>query len=428
MFKQGDDIMYLQKSSLYEETLIDCLKTYNKATGVLCFNIDEFGETIHSEGEPCQFCIKFKELSGGRCTCNKSHLYAGKQSEKIGEPYVYFCPSGLVHFATSIVIGGIYKGALIGGPIRMNTSDDFTVEDLVKMHDFHMDSREILQNYVKNVPIVEPERVRYLAKLLDIISKDIMSGESIILTQRRRFYAEQAAINEEIQKVKHNENCEHISNYYPVELEKELLSKVKVGDKKGAKTILNELLGHVLFNNGNNIEITRARVLELMIVLSRAAVEGGGNLEMIFGLNFKYLNEVSTLNNVERLCEWIIKVLDRFSECIFNIENVKNFNIIQKSMEYINDNVSSSISLDSVAQFVYLSSSYFSRLFKKEMGINFIDYLNKVRVEESKSYLTDLKISLIDIAHTVGFTDQSYYTKVFKKIEGISPGQYRKMT
>ena len=198
--------------------------------------------------------------------------------------------------------------------------------------------------------------------------------------------------------------------------------------KKGAKIILNELLGHVLFNNGNNIEITRARVLELMIVLSRAAVEGGGNLEMVFGLNFKYLNEVSTLNNVEKLCEWIIKVLDRFSECMYNIENINNFHIIKKSMEYINDNVSTNISLDSVAEYVYLSPSYFSRLFKKEMGINFIDYLNKVRIEESKKYLTDLKISLSDIAHTVGFTDQSYYTKVFKKIEGISPGQYRKMT
>lgn len=420
--------MYLQKSSLDSEILIDHLKTYNKVTGVLCFNIDEFGKTIYSEGEPCQFCIKFKELSGDRCTCNQSHLYASKQSEKIGESYVYFCPSGLVHFATAIVIGGIFKGALIGGPIRMNTSDDFMVDDLIKIYNFPMDSRETLQGYVKNVPIVEPERVRYLAKLLYIISKDIMAGESIILSERRKFYAEQAAINEEIQNVKHKENFEHISNYYPVELEKELLLRVKVGDKKGAKIILNELLGHVLFNNGNNIEITRARVLELMIVLSRAAVEGGGNLEMIFGLNFKYLNEVSALNNVEKLCEWIIKVLDRFSECVYNIENINNFHIIQKSMEYINDNVSTNISLDCVAEYIYLSPSYFSKLFKKEMGINFIDYLNKVRIEESKKYLTDLKISLTDIAHTVGFTDQSYYTKVFKKIEGISPGQYRKMT
>lgn len=420
--------MYLQKCTLNEETLIDHLKTYNKVTGISCFNIDEFGEMIHSEGEPCQFYIKIKGVSGKRCTCNQSHLYASKHSEKIGEPYIFFCPSGLVHWATSIVIGGVFKGALIGGPIKMNNSDDFIVEDLVKIHNSHMDSSEALQHFIRNVPIVEPAKVRYLADLLYIISKDIMAEGSIILSKRRKFYAQQAAINEEIQTVKHNEYSEHISNYYPVKLEKELLSRVKLGDKKGAKCILNELLGHVLFNNGNNIEITRARVLELMIVLSRAAVEGGGDLEMIFGLNFKYLNEVSTLNNVERLCEWIIKVLDRFSECMYNIENINNFHIIQKSIEYINDTVNTNISLDSVAEYVYLSPAYFSKLFKKEMGINFIDYLNKVKVEGSKKYLTDLKISLSDIAHTIGYTDQSYYTKVFKKIEGISPGQYRKIT
>ncbi len=419
--------MYLQRRGLDEESLNNHLKTYNKVTNILCFSINEFGETIHSEGNPCEFCIKFRELSGERCTCNQSHLYASKQSEKIGEPYIYFCPSGLLHFATSIVIGGIFKGALIGGPVKMNISDDFIVEDLVGKYNFDTGSGEILQNYIKSVPIVEPERVRYLAKLLYILAKDIMAEESIILSDRRRFYAEQAAINEEIQNVKYKEDCEHISNYYPVELEKELLSKIKLGDKKGAKTILNELLGHVLFNNGNNIEITRARVLELMVVISRAAVEGGGNLEMVFGLNFKYLNEVSTLNNVERLCDWIIKVLNRFSECMYNIENINNFHVIQKAMEYINDNISSNISLDSVAEHVYLSPSYFSRLFKKEMGINLIDYLNKIRVEESKKYLIDFKIPLSDVAHAVGFSDQSYYTKVFKKIEGVSPGQYRKM-
>ncbi|MBU3190996.1 hypothetical protein K9O30_16645 [Clostridium bowmanii] len=51
----------------------------------------------------------------------------------------------------------------------MNTSDDFMVEDRVKIYDFNMDSRETLQKYVENVPVVEPEGVRYLAKLLYIL-------------------------------------------------------------------------------------------------------------------------------------------------------------------------------------------------------------------------------------------------------------------
>lgn len=422
--------MYLQKrhSSLNEEILIDLLKTYNKDSGIFCFYIDEFGETIHSEGKPCQFCLKYKELSGDRCTCNLTHLKASKLSQEIGEPYIFYCPNGLLHFATCIVIDDVFKGALIGGPLRMNATDDFIVEDLVRRYAFKSDDTEILKSNIKYVPVALPEKVRYLSKLLYILSKYVMTGENTILAQRKKFYVEQAAINKEIQNAKHLDYSEHNSTCYPVKMEKELLSRVKVGDRKGAKIMLHELLGKVLFNNGNNIELTRVGVLSLMIVLSRAAVEGGGNVDIIFGLKNKYVNEVSTINNVEKLCEWILKVLDRFSECMYNIENINNFNIIQKSMEYINDPFNKNRSLDSVAKYVYLSPAYFSRMFKKEMGIHFIDYLNKVKVEESKKYLIDLKISLSDIAHTVGYSDQSYYTKVFKKVEGVSPGQYRKTT
>ncbi len=130
---------------------------------------------------------------------------------------------------------------------------------------------------------------------------------------------------------------------------------------------------------------------------------------------------------MEGLCGWIIKVLERFADCVFTVNNVNNSYIIHKAIAYINDNYMNDITLESASKYVYLSTSYFSRLFKREVGINFIDYLNKVRVEQSKKYLADLKIPLSEVAHMVGFTDQSYYTKVFKKIEGIAPGQFRKM-
>lgn len=413
---------------IVEESVIkEHLKTYNKVTNISCSVIDENGEVVFSEGQHPQYCTKFQQLKGERSPCSQSHLYACKQSEKIGEPYVFFCPSGLVHWAAPIIINGIFRGGLIGGPVQMEIADEYVVDDIIKTNDFSISSKGILQAYLQGVTVVEPEKVRYLSNMLYIIAKDIMSEEIRILAERKKFYEEQAAINEKIQDIKELEDTNHISKYYPVELEKELVARVKVGDKTGARTILNELLGHVLFNNGSNLEVIKARVLELTTVLSRAAVEGGGNLEMIFGLNLKYLQQISEADSVERICEWIVKVLERFTDSMYNIENVNNLHIIQKAVSFINANSMNDISLDQVADFVYLSPSYFSRLFKKEMGINFIDYLNKVRVEESKKYLNSVKMSLSDISHMVGFTDQSYYTKVFKKLEGISPGQFRKM-
>lgn len=411
--------------SLDEGIIREHLKTYNKVSGISCFLTDESGETIYTEGVVQQYCTKFKSLTGDKCPCAGAHLYAGKQAEKIGESYIYFCPGGLVHWTAPIVIKGIYRCALVGGPVQMSLPDSYMVDKIMEANKFDISNKAMLQSYLNLVHFVEPEKVRYLSEMLYILAKDIMAEEVRVLTERKKFYQDQAEINENIQNAK--TTAEHITQYYPVELEDELVSRVKRGDKKGAKTILNELLGHALFSNGNNFELTKARVLELMIMLSRAAVEGGGNLEMIFGLKYKYLHEMSELNTVEGLCEWIVKVLECFTDCVFFIGNPNNSAIIQKAIHYINENYMNNISLEIVSDYVYLSTSYFSRLFKKELGINFIDYLNKVRVEESKKYLFDLKVPLSDVANIVGFTDQSYYTKVFKKIEGVSPGQFRKM-
>jgi YesN/AraC family two-component response regulator len=83
------------------------------------------------------------------------------------------------------------------------------------------------------------------------------------------------------------------------------------------------------------------------------------------------------------------------------------------------------ISLMDVAEYVYISPAYLSKLFKEELKYNFNSYLNKVRVDMSKKMLKDYRISLINIALSCGFEDQSYYSKVFKRFTGISPGKYR---
>ena len=78
-----------------------------------------------------------------------------------------------------------------------------------------------------------------------------------------------------------------------------------------------------------------------------------------------------------------------------------------------------------MARRVYLSPAYFSRVFKQEMGESFTAYLNRVRIEHSCALLRQKQLRLVDIALMVGFEDQSYFTKVFKKITGISPLCYR---
>ena len=81
--------------------------------------------------------------------------------------------------------------------------------------------------------------------------------------------------------------------------------------------------------------------------------------------------------------------------------------------------------LEEMARRVYLSPSYFSRVFRQETGETFSGYLNRLRIERSKELLRHKELRLTDIAQKVGFEDQSYFTKVFKKLEGVTPLRYR---
>ncbi|WP_449536270.1 response regulator transcription factor [Ferdinandcohnia sp. Marseille-Q9671] len=93
--------------------------------------------------------------------------------------------------------------------------------------------------------------------------------------------------------------------------------------------------------------------------------------------------------------------------------------------EVINNHYKQSITLNEVANIVGVTPSYLSRVFKKEVGINFIDYLNKVRIEKAKKLLGDSEMKVLEVSEKVGFNSTEYFTRIFKKHTGVSPLYFR---
>ncbi|MDC7241471.1 MAG: helix-turn-helix domain-containing protein, partial [Spirochaetales bacterium] len=86
-----------------------------------------------------------------------------------------------------------------------------------------------------------------------------------------------------------------------------------------------------------------------------------------------------------------------------------------------------SISLEKVAQSIDLSPSYFSSLFKQQTGEGFLDYLTSIRVEEAKELLRTSRMTVSAVASEVGYSDTKYFTRLFKKLTGIKPSEFRKI-
>lgn len=110
-----------------------------------------------------------------------------------------------------------------------------------------------------------------------------------------------------------------------------------------------------------------------------------------------------------------------------SVEVSSNRDPIHKAIEYINQNFSENINLESVAEHVHLNPHYFSRYFKNNTGVNFIEYVSKLRVKKAKRLLVSTEKSISRISLDIGYVDPTYFTKVFLKYEGISPHKYRLM-
>lgn len=100
---------------------------------------------------------------------------------------------------------------------------------------------------------------------------------------------------------------------------------------------------------------------------------------------------------------------------------------IRKVMAYIDEKYNTDLTLEDAAKMLFLNKNYFSEIFKKETGIGFNEYLNKVRMQKAKSLLEIRSLKINEIGDMVGYSDAAYFIKVFKKYYGTTPSEYRRM-
>lgn len=103
----------------------------------------------------------------------------------------------------------------------------------------------------------------------------------------------------------------------------------------------------------------------------------------------------------------------------------KNY-LVELAREYVEEHYYENLMLADVAQKVGISAGYLSTLFQRQMAKGFVDYLNEIRVEHACAYLRQNYLKTYEIAYKVGFRDEKYFSRVFKKIKGQSPSEYRK--
>jgi AraC-like DNA-binding protein/ligand-binding sensor protein len=384
--------------------------------------IDENGEFLESFGNMGSFCRVFQQHLPKKETCDLVHINASKRAIEFGETYIFSCHANLNHIVFPLINHDNFLGSILVGPFIMDSPDSILIEDLSKKYNLTTHDTLELYDEMGTIAVIPPSMVNHISRLLYFLFSNLIGDSLEKLKNNNKKLLQQSRINESIQRYK---SFDIPTNTYPYEHEKDLITKVKTGNIQDAKAILNDLLGYVLFSEGNSLEIVKARAIELSSLLSRAAIEGGASTDSIFKLNNLFLKNIQQIDSLEMLCFKLQEIVETFTESMFNYTPSKNNETIKKALIYISKNFNSDVSLEDVAYQVHLHPSYFSTMFKQAIGSSFREYLNMVRIEESTRLLTNTDYSIIDIAVANGFDDQSYFSKVFKKYTGMTPKQFR---
>ncbi|MEG0238228.1 MAG: response regulator [Clostridium sp.] len=179
-------------------------------------------------------------------------------------------------------------------------------------------------------------------------------------------------------------------------------------------------------------EIIKGRNKEKMIIMITAHDDFElVRRALVIGVNDYVLKPVRPKDLIKNINNMIVsfKINDnskiKNSQTKNNTEEIKS--PIENALSYIDGHVEDNINLDSIAAICNLSPCYFSKLFKKEVGVNFKTYINDKKIEKAKEVLKSTDTPILNIAIDLGFDDCGYFIRVFKKVLGVTPKKYREI-
>jgi len=210
---------------------------------------------------------------------------------------------------------------------------------------------------------------------------------------------------------------------YPFALERELLQLIRTGQQQETQHLIEGFLNELLERGAKEIDVQQS-MLQLLGSILHTIRHSGMDPVRVFKSSNLY-EQLAQIRDSQKMMKWFHhKVIQPYMQELEARADVHTKRIVETALIYLQDNYMKEISLDSCADHAGMNPVVLSRSIKQVTGKNFIDYLTELRMDKARELLweTDLKIN--DVALRVGY-QHSYFNRIFKKQEGITPGEYR---
>ncbi|MDR2674828.1 MAG: AraC family transcriptional regulator [Opitutaceae bacterium] len=340
-----------------------------------------------------------------RCTAGpEEHRAVFRQSIeetlRWGEPCIMCCPFGHALWSVPVMHNHQILGGLLGGGVMLEE-----LEGAAGAPDHRL-----------------PAACR---ALLDLAARHNLTNTALL--EKNRLAAERESGRAEALHDLKERLYDDIRSIYLRE-EPALLAAIQRGERAAARGIINRILTAIYTRGAGRGGLLKTLALELVVMMARAAVQAGAEPEKVLGLNYRSLTELAGVRTQEELSDWLREMLEQLIDAMGAPAAHPNAVQLARAVAYMEQHFPENLGRDEVARAAGLSASHFSHLMRERAGVSFTELLLRIRLDNARRLLARGSDTVVEIAAACGFSEQSYFTRVFKKTFNETPLDYRRRT
>jgi len=314
-------------------------------------------------------------------------------------------------------VKGFFPG-IVGSPLANklpvyvpSKSEDFDYNERLQLHE----KAQLLLDKLKSATgILARAGFGTVHPISEALSSYNEAIESLLLTSSKIAMTQDLPV-----RVAYEEN-------YPIDTENEIFDCVKNGDSDGAILAAGRFFDWMTEAYGAYPMDIKLKVMEFVLWAEHQAYRKSGHTYE-FRSREDYLPTLLKLEDFGQIRTWFLDKVTTACDWVSQRKERQTDSVVDKAQKYIEENFGRDISLDEVSRIVDISPFYFSKLFKEGTGTTFIDYLTNIRIQKACQLIEEGELSMKEIGMTVGYADPNYFSRTFKKKMGVTPTDYREL-
>ena len=338
-----------------------------------------------------------------------------------------------VTYSSDLILAGMvvnedYHLFILLGPVRVNMLQDESVKRMLrKMVIMEENTLAAVYRYLKMLPMMNRQR---LLEILEIVNIAVNQEKSALFSQSTgKLSSDEKTVESPALRFHDSLWTQemNMSSYW--ESQQKLLFLIQHGMYDQLDHILSGATGRVgkerpfAEQNGRNFQ---NNCLMGLAVICRTAILAGMDVDLAYYLSEQYAERIELAGSSREVHQIRLEMMREYArqvECLRCPENVSP--VVRRAVAWVSKHIEEKITADDLAAYLHMNRSYFCTLFKKEMSISIVDYIQQMKIEQAKALLRFTDHSLAEISAQLSFSSQGYFQKIFKDITGLTPSVWR---